>query len=172
MIIQGTVYVFRFLALALTIFPDPSLSCVSDPVAGTLDENLMYEAFRTFTMMRKTCGDMMFSGHTSVLTSMSLFLTQYARGIIPRRLPRILLIVLCWATSLAGMVALLLTRLHYTFDIWVSVLVVVVIFTSYHSLIESPARVQGMFFIGWYEVASAYTPLKESSGKPVPFSIP
>ena len=148
LLVLGSVYLVRSLSLMLTILPDPSLSCVSDAIAGSPGENLFFEALRSTVQLRKNCGDMIFSGHTSLMITSSLFFSRYLDGVIHSPLLRIAGLSICWLVVLGGCLSIIITRLHYTIDVVVAIFAVTMIFRYYHYLVTLPFRNK---MVAWFE---------------------
>jgi len=83
-----------------------------------------------------TCGDWVFSGHTSVLVTTYLFIQEYS----PRRLW--LLHWGCGVTAFAGVIFILLGHDHYTLDCILAYYVCTRLFWIYHTMANSDTSSQ------------------------------
>ena len=144
LLIIGTIYLIRSCTLMLTILPDPSFACKSDPLAGSPDEDLFFEGLRSTLQLRKNCGDLVFSGHTSLMIVSALFFTEYINGLLTSRVVRMSIVLLLWMLAFLGALSILACRMHYSIDILFAMLVVTIVFKTYHSLVMSR-------IIAWYE---------------------
>jgi shingomyelin synthase len=75
-----------------------------------------------------TCGDYVFSGHTSAMVTLTLFIQEYS----PRRFWP--LHWACGITSLVGVVFILIGKGHYTLDCVVAYFVCTRLFWMYHTM--------------------------------------
>lgn len=116
------VYLLRSIAFGLTILPCPTPHCECewevDPkttLRGIL--NLLYQ---------EGCNDLIFSGHTSMMVTSSLFLIYYHfRGSL-----WVKIMFLCY--NLVGIFTIVGTRLHYSVDVFLGSLVSTVVFFLHH----------------------------------------
>lgn len=106
----------RMVTLNMTALPNPNPLCVDESMTqisyfgagGTVSQIL--ESFPP-----KTCGNLMFSGHTMFLTIFLLFETFH--GLVPRKL-----ILFSIAKTLAGYHSTIACRSHYTIDVMLAIL--------------------------------------------------
>ncbi|KAJ3370811.1 hypothetical protein GGF31_003837 [Allomyces arbusculus] len=102
--VHGTLLLLRSVTIVATTLPDPQEMCMArDPASR--DVNARVNPFAP-----DTCADLVFSGHTVVLTLMASVWNDYGpqhpwiqRGI--------------WALAFGGMWSLLAMRYHYTIDV-------------------------------------------------------
>lgn len=118
------------------------------------------------------CGDMMFSGHTAVLLVGSLGIHVYSHR---------LLAPLRWASvpvAALGIVAMIISRAHYTIDILVSIWISTGFFAIYHAFTEVPpeARLRSSFrrmwwfwALVWLEEQTPARTLPNALGWPLPW---
>ncbi|CAL8107689.1 unnamed protein product [Calicophoron daubneyi] len=78
-----------------------------------------------------TCGDYMFSGHTSLLTLLNFFITEYAPGSCQ------IVHTLSWVLNLFGVFFILASHEHYTLDVFAAIYVSSRLFLYYHCLANS-----------------------------------
>ena len=144
--LYGTVLYLRSLLLPLTSFPDPYPRCQT-LLPGTRAwsdipwASLPYEALQAFTANAAkesmSCGDMMFSGHTTMLVSCAL--TWHAA--LPRsrallNLPKLA----AHAYAAVGVLLLLFFRMHYSIDVVTAALVTFVCWNYQAYLCECASR--------------------------------
>ena len=150
--IQGTIFFFRGLTLTLTILPEPNKSCISDPIAGSVGEVVWYEAFRVFAGSRHTCGDMIFSGHTSIIVNLALFFHTYLDGWIGKmHAMRNTFLVWNWCVAVGGVISVVETHLHYTLDVFLGITVTVLVFKGYHFALKTMDRMREIELLALYE---------------------
>lgn len=134
----GTVYLYRVLTISVTILPVPKLPpghCLA-PSDGSAAA-IFSRAFGTLLGggMDMTgvnmCGDYLYSGHTCVITSATLFILEYS----PKRWW--LYHYLCQITAIIGVLCILIAHEHYTIDVVVAYYVCTNHFWIYHTLSSS-----------------------------------
>ncbi|KAI9224331.1 hypothetical protein BC828DRAFT_412470 [Blastocladiella britannica] len=141
LISHGVLLIFRSITIISTTVPDPQLRCATREPAHTI--------FRQVNpFFPDTCGDMIFSGHTVVLTMVGFAWHQYGpqyasvrRGI--------------WAASLLGMVALVAARYHYTVDVLLSFGLTALVWLGYGVATQSPDVMRHSRILGFLERRSS-----------------
>ncbi|KNE66798.1 hypothetical protein AMAG_11289 [Allomyces macrogynus ATCC 38327] len=104
--VHGTLLLFRSLTIISTTLPDPQKKC-----AEKLPVEDIFAPVNP--LMPVTCGDMMFSGHTVMLTILAMIWTDYGPQIAWVRRG-------IWTIAALGMLSLLAMRYHYTIDIMIA----------------------------------------------------
>ncbi|KAI9137802.1 PAP2 superfamily C-terminal-domain-containing protein [Paraphysoderma sedebokerense] len=101
--VHGTLLLFRSLTIISTTLPDPQKKCSLPRI-----ERGLFDSFNPF--FSDTCGDLVFSGHTVVLTLLTMIWEDYG----PKKwyIQRIVQLDAC-----LGILSLLSTRYHYTIDV-------------------------------------------------------
>jgi shingomyelin synthase len=134
----GTVYLYRVFTISLTILPVPKLppnQCMP-PTDGSLRQVLA----RSFGQLvgggmdmtgNNMCGDYMYSGHTCVITSATLFILEYS----PKRWW--LYHYLCQIVAIIGVLCIMISHEHYTIDVLIAYYVCSNHFWMYHTLASS-----------------------------------
>ncbi|OWF44472.1 Sphingomyelin synthase-related protein 1 [Mizuhopecten yessoensis] len=131
-LIAGTLYWLRCACILVTSLPVPDVNkkCFPFPKADTWNKLQrafdLYSRFGLKVVGAQTCGDYIFSGHTTLLTVLNLFVNEYA----PRS--RCFVRGITWSLNTSGMVFILLCRGHYTIDVLLAFYISYQIFTSYH----------------------------------------
>ena len=134
----------RSLTVICTSLPDASPECAKQfGLPNSYKDQLPYDAI--FNSLRRsikkmmypsnviTCGDMVFSGHTSFLTLVMLVFRQYCRKFRGAQLLRIAV----YATYCIAIFAIIGTKLHYTIDVALAIWITHTCFSIYHHGIES-----------------------------------
>jgi len=158
-LIQGFIFYMRAITLMLTVLPASDRVSVPD---SKPDENIFYEALRVITFNRKTCGDVMFSGHTTLLISSNMVFQEYASGIIGNATLLLSMRVIFRLFAFIGCLVIIGTHFHYTIDVLVGCIVTYTSFKMYHTLV----RVNKSLLLLWYErgLTPETQPLIESDG--------
>jgi len=138
--IAGTVFLLRAASMFLTTIPKPhtSIECSGDYVETpfqflqrTVD---VYLHGGLYINGVKICGDYMFSGHTSGITLLSLFVCHYTPDSFwPMRLCVVSL-------NAMGAFFIICAREHYSVDIFIALVVCVLCFNYYHALVQAGTR--------------------------------
>jgi hypothetical protein len=93
-------------------------------------------------MLFPVCGDLFFSGHTVGLVLFACTWTRYgtprdAAGRPTHRVAYWLVAAAAWALALAGMLALVAARFHYTIDILYGALITLLVWRTYDAYVDS-----------------------------------
>lgn len=110
--ILSVLFAMRALTIPITQFPNPYLLC--ERADATLLARPFLAAWHILTGQLMTCADVMFSAHTSLLVTMAWAWLLYTHHWAAR-----LFGVLC---ALFGALIIVVTRLHYTADVLVAIL--------------------------------------------------
>jgi hypothetical protein len=127
----------RTLCILLTVLTNPSLECQSKPIS-----NLFLDAFAIFTVQRETCGDVFFSGHSVGYTLSCLMWLTYRRRRFSGTYGRILttchnLLTTCYILFIMiCLITLIITRFHYSIEVFVGTFLTIIIWQKIHWLLE------------------------------------
>jgi PAP2 superfamily C-terminal len=144
----GVVYFFRSVCLVVTLLPNPSKTCDSNYSHMLREhESIPWEALKVVFRQRVTCGDVMFSGHATLLTQGALVIHEYVGGIITNYALQIVVRILYWLFACFGYVVIVGTHFHYTIDVVLAVVLTVYSFKMYHYLVKA----NRFSMITWYE---------------------
>jgi len=135
-LILGLLYFYRAITMFITVLPkaDTNYTChekidnVTVQDIGRRILTIVSGGGLSINGKHIYCGDYIFSGHTLVLAMGYLAIKQYS----PRRF--FLLHWLSFATSLAGVILLLLARGHYSIDVLVAYWITTRLWWLYHTL--------------------------------------
>ena len=135
--ITGTVFLLRAASMFLTTIPIPHTAIECKGItASTPFEYLqrtvdVYLHGGLYLNGVKICGDYMFSGHTSGMTLLCLFICQY----LPERFKFFkLIIIICNGT---GVFFIICAREHYSVDILIALVICTLCFNYYHALVDA-----------------------------------
>lgn len=136
--IFGTVFILRCVTMFVTSLSVPgthlSQGCMEMRNIPDTFESKLARAFDiakglgTSLAGVQTCGDYMFSGHSSVLTLLNFFITEYT----PQEMKGLHLVT--WSLNLFGMFFVLASHEHYSIDVFVAFYISSRLFLYYHSL--------------------------------------
>ena len=141
--INGLVYMQQFIhmscimmllrttTLSLTSMPNPNPKCFDESVEPIEYTGYDGSAFKTIhSVATKSCGNLMFSGHTMFLTMIYLFENKHK--IVPRKLAW-----LSFVKTATGYYYIISCRSHYTIDVWISFLITNMTFQIYNTYDKS-----------------------------------
>jgi len=121
----------RTTTLSLTSMPNPNPKCFDESVAPIEYTGYDGSVFKTIhSGATKSCGNLMFSGHTMFLTMLYLFENKHK--IVPRKL-----VFLSFVKTAAGYYYIISCRSHYTIDVWISCLITNMTFQLYNTYQKS-----------------------------------
>ncbi|GAA34479.2 sphingomyelin synthase-related protein 1 [Clonorchis sinensis] len=135
----GTVFLLRSITMIITSLSVPGLHLTEQCTPNVFENSTarlkrVMEIWLGMGMSIRgihTCGDYMFSGHTTVLTLLNFFITEYS----PRRFN--MLHTFSWVLNLFGVFFILASHEHYSIDVFVAIYVSSRLFLYYHCLANS-----------------------------------
>ncbi|XP_064617112.1 sphingomyelin synthase-related protein 1-like [Liolophura sinensis] len=141
--ILGTVFLLRSITMLLTSLSVPGvhLQCagkVYGDIWSKIERTLViWKGFGMSLQGVRSCGDYMFSGHTSMITLMNFFITEYTpRGRM------YYLHTLSWVLNLFGIFFVLSAHEHYSIDVFIAFYITTRLFLYYHTLANNRALMQ------------------------------
>jgi len=136
----GLVWLLRSLTIIVTSPPDPALSCRGfRPDQRWWDNSIFF--------WHKTCGDLMFSGHTSFMLTVTILFTHYA----PVFAYRVVAVALIWLAAIAGLLSLVATKYHYSSDVIVSAYIT----SSMYYLYDFCVKHHASSLTNWFDLERA-----------------
>ncbi|CAL8077230.1 unnamed protein product [Orchesella dallaii] len=144
-LIIAILYIFRCVTMFITVLPPPSETFNCIPPSGNLS---FYDVWsRAIPLQKKLgfsmntekmyCGDYIFSGHTSILLIINLFIKEYS----PRNYKYLHYISNC--VTVLGIGMLLLARGHYAIDVIIAWYITTTTFYIYHELANKSTMREG-----------------------------
>lgn len=178
LVLFGLMFVLRAVTVSVTQLPDASPTCQAqflDAKRGAYKRQPMFpKAFRrawiflTSPTNHVTCGDMIFSGHTTCLAMCGMVFKHYCRarllntkvifrGIRGNRDSHFATLVglarwLVYTYVGVGSILIVATRLHYTLDVIIANLLTYSVFTWYHTWLRyQRLKESGWVLLRWFE---------------------
>lgn len=178
LVLFGIMFLLRAVTVSVTQLPDASPTCQAqfgDPKRGAYKRQPMFPkafyrawVFMTSPTSHVTCGDMIFSGHTTCLTMCAMVFKYYCRArllntrvffrwIRGNRESRFAALVFFarWSVYvyvLIGSILIVATRLHYTLDVIIAILLTYSVFTWYHTWLRyQRLKESGWVILRWFE---------------------
>ena len=122
--VLGALYILRGFTVSMTVLPNPYDGC--EPRQHSRP---FHTAFKIITGQYVSCGDVMYSGHTMILTSALYLVHVYLPWTVTR--------VVGWLLTLLGMLIIVSTRFHYTNDVLVAFVFTASAFVIYHFALDA-----------------------------------
>ena len=120
--LSGMMMLLRTITMISTAFPNPNPQCMDKAIVEISYRDAVVKTISTFPT--KSCGNLMFSGHTMFLTLFCIFEFRYLQ-----------LNSICRVMSLAktgfGVYSIIACRSHYTIDVVISLLLTNLVFQVY-----------------------------------------
>jgi hypothetical protein len=120
-IVQTIINVLRCISFSLTILPKPGLMENKNPKRSLYEITWAY-----FSMKDKHVGfnnDLLFSGHVSLLVTVSLYMSYFYSSFI-------ILNIILWITTVSFSMIIILSRCHYTIDVLYAYIICILIFQN------------------------------------------
>ncbi|KNE55503.1 hypothetical protein AMAG_01391 [Allomyces macrogynus ATCC 38327] len=121
--VAGAAFLLRAPSLLMTVLPNPNIDCMSSP-----HPNIFVDALYLLTLMRASCGDVFFSGHTVFFTMAARLWISYSSSHVLK--------LLVTAIMAFAMFSLVWASYHYSIDVFIACLVVNVMYSFYHWVIK------------------------------------
>lgn len=137
--LSGSVFLLRCATMFITSLsvPGSHLECAprdpSDLATQLQQAWIIWQGGGLSIKGVRTCGDYMFSGHTTALTLLNFFITEYT----PRRM--YYLHITSWVLNTFGIFFILAAHEHYSIDVFIAFYITSRMFLYYHSLANNRA---------------------------------
>ncbi|SPQ97541.1 unnamed protein product (mitochondrion) [Plasmodiophora brassicae] len=146
LVLQGIVFLIRGPALYMTVLPQTIVDPFECQFASA--GNLLLDTAFVVMRMSVTCTDLFFSGHAAMMMLFVLFVTVHtspmsfkpiARTRRSRQMAYWALMTASWTVTIAGISMIVMTKFHYSIDVYIGVLLPVILFVYYYDLLDAPA---------------------------------
>ena len=155
--------VLRSLTVSMTSLPDASPKCAAQFDNSTyknrpVDVALVKSLQRAFLLVIQpgqhvTCGDMVFSGHCTFITLCACVFHQYCRdglyGI--GKTGSMIIRGIVFSAWFVGVFSIVGTKLHYSIDVFLAILITTSAFRGYHHAIEHDRLKDQYSILKWLE---------------------
>lgn len=125
--IVSSLYIFRTITFFMTTVPSPMNGCSPIYVRDHDLTNYLILIGRMASGKVTACTDNIYSGHTTLITVMVLSLVHYSGTMLIR--------VYAVFHGLAAIFSILITRLHYSVDVIIALLLASFVYLGYHCMI-------------------------------------
>lgn len=128
----GSMYFMRSFFVLTTHLPSALESCHPNP-----QYPFMYDALMIMIQARASCGDIFFSGHTIIFTT--VFCCAISYPVLPKY--KIVSTIVTWLLvifTLGGMFSLITSAYHYTIDVMAGFMLTNMVWWLYYMLVEFP----------------------------------
>ncbi|KAK5973751.1 Sphingomyelin synthetase [Trichostrongylus colubriformis] len=175
----GTVFLLRCITMLITSLSVPGvhLECQAKSY-GSLMEKLT-QAFHIWSRLGmsirgvRTCGDYMFSGHTTAITLLNHFITEYTPS------SWTFLHTATWVMNLFGVFFILAGHEHYSIDVFIAFYISSRMFLYYHAyaynhanLTATDDRIRLWFPLGWFFEAGSIGKVPNEFEMPLRVIVP
>jgi hypothetical protein len=113
--------ILRTMTMISTAFPNPNPQCYDESTINISYRDAILQTISTFPT--KSCGNLMFSGHTMFLLSFCLFEVQFLYTQVWFRIASV-------AKTVFGVYYIIACRSHYTIDVVVSLLITGLVYNA------------------------------------------
>lgn len=136
----SVLYLLRSFTISMTVFPNPYKQCEWTMNIKDIDLVDTYSYTWLFVMdfldillmKTKTCGDVMYSGHTALVTSMAMCWIISCKKLAVR------LVII--SISIVILLSVISTRFHYTDDVLIGSVITILVYYAYSSFETSKIR--------------------------------
>ncbi|XP_076451742.1 sphingomyelin synthase-related protein 1-like isoform X2 [Babylonia areolata] len=141
--LMGTIFLLRCVTMLITSLSVPGrhLHCVGKrygDIWSRLQRALdIWQGFGMTLQGVKSCGDYMFSGHTTIITLLNFFITEYT----PAK-DWYYLHVTSWVLNIFGIFFILAAHEHYSIDVFIAFYITSRLFMYYHTLANNRSLMQ------------------------------
>ncbi len=136
--LAGMMMLLRTITMISTAFPNPNPQCMDEAIVEISYHDAVIQTIGTFPT--KSCGNLMFSGHTMFLTLFCIFEFKYLQL-------NNLCCVLSLAKTIFGIYSVIACRSHYTIDVVISLLLTNMVFQLYITREETIYKKSDEYFV-------------------------
>ena len=120
LLLISIIYILRAICFTVTVLPSPSKECECE---WEIEPKTKLRKFLNI-IYQEGCNDCIFSGHTSTMIMSTLFLLRYN---INNTFVKVILIIY----NILGALAIIVTRLHYTVDVFLATIINILLFFAF-----------------------------------------
>ncbi|PIC17543.1 hypothetical protein B9Z55_023752 [Caenorhabditis nigoni] len=153
----GTVFLLRCFTMLITSLSVPGIHLQCEARPNTTMQEKLHKAFHIWSNLGmslhgvRSCGDYMFSGHTTVITMISHFITEYTPADWTG------LHTFTWVLNCFAIFLILAAHEHYSIDVFIAFYISSRMFLYYHAYAYNHAgitatdyRMRTWFPLGWF----------------------
>jgi len=120
------------------------LRCICVPLTNLPDASQRCETLqqKSMKLLRGSCGDLIFSGHTVAFILMALTMTQYARSVALK--------ILVWLVVAFGIASIIATHRHYSVDVVLAVIITTLVYEVVTLRMSTHSKTQQNAFFRWF----------------------
>eukprot|EP00835_Amoeboradix_gromovi_P003584 NODE_243_length_13055_cov_0.283498.p5 type:complete len:297 gc:universal NODE_243_length_13055_cov_0.283498:9555-10445(+) len=148
-VVLSTLFLTRGIFIVMTTIPSPlGKACVPDIIK---DEYAIVRVIQLIIGAHSNCTDNVFSGHTSTILTACMQIHFYCKYNILR--------IISWMLSIAAILLVLISRLHYTVDVLCAVVIALLMHYLFVIAIDSDPRFAIVRFIKYldgYDIRTKY----------------
>jgi hypothetical protein len=126
-VINGIAFLLRSVSIFVTFLPKSNKTEINEAMIHSSMTDIMFEVSQIIVLNKKTVNDMMFSGHTSVLLTITYCTIMMAGKVRNKNLIRGAI----WSAAHIILVFIISTHKHYSVDVYISYIITLLIYACY-----------------------------------------
>ncbi|EGT30319.1 hypothetical protein CAEBREN_09174 [Caenorhabditis brenneri] len=175
----GTVFLLRCFTMLITSLSVPGIHLQCEARPNTTMQEKLHKAFHIWSNLGmslhgvRSCGDYMFSGHTTVITMISHFITEYTPADWTG------LHTFTWVLNCFAIFLILAAHEHYSIDVFIAFYISSRMFLYYHAYAYNHAgitatdyRMRTWFPLGWFFEYGSQGKVENEFSLPINIRIP
>ncbi|KAF1747530.1 hypothetical protein GCK72_023995 [Caenorhabditis remanei] len=175
----GTVFLLRCFTMLITSLSVPGIHLQCEARPNTTMQEKLHKAFHIWSNLGmslhgvRSCGDYMFSGHTTVITIISHFITEYTPADWTG------LHTFTWVLNCFAIFLILAAHEHYSIDVFIAFYISSRMFLYYHAYAYNHAgitatdyRMRTWFPLGWFFEYGSQGKVENEFSLPINIRIP
>uniref|UniRef100_A0A1I7UAN2 SAM domain-containing protein n=1 Tax=Caenorhabditis tropicalis TaxID=1561998 RepID=A0A1I7UAN2_9PELO len=175
----GTVFLLRCFTMLITSLSVPGIHLQCEARPNTTMQEKLHKAFHIWSNLGmslhgvRSCGDYMFSGHTTVITMISHFITEYTPADWTG------LHTFTWVLNCFAIFLILAAHEHYSIDVFIAFYISSRMFLYYHAYAYNHAgitatdyRMRTWFPLGWFFEYGSQGKVENEFSLPIDIRIP
>lgn len=175
--VYATLMLMRCVTIVVTSLPDalPICHTLTPGTQRFVDINIRAVILKAIRMVvplaghtpEMTCGDMVFSGHSTILVICGLVWHTYHRRVDGFNLIK----TGVWLLASCGLISILVVRLHYTIDVLLALFLTISVWTSYHRFAEDVIRGHQFTMIYFFDATVLYPAVRWLEHDLIPVAV-